>query len=113
MAHTRRTAPDVTSSCLYNMTIDQPPHNLPTQLTPFIGRTEELNDLKNLLGNPDCRLLTLVGPGGSGKTRLAIEGAREGAADFADGVFFVPLQPVGLIEFLVPHTIGTCRPGAL
>ncbi len=93
--------------------MDQPAHNLPAQLTPFIGRTEELNELKSLLGNLNCRLLTLVGQGGSGKTRRAIEGGREGAADFADGVFFVPLQPVGLIEFLVPHTIGTCRPGAL
>ena len=82
--------------------MDQPAYDLPAQLTPFIGRTEELNELKSLLGNPDCRLLTLVGPGGSGKTRLAIEGGREGAAAFADGVFFVPLQPVGSIEFLVP-----------
>lgn len=83
--------------------MDQSPtHNLPAQPTPFIGRTEELNELKNLLGNPDCRLLTLVGPGGSGKTRLAIEAATETAGDFADGVYFAPLQPVESIEFLVP-----------
>ncbi len=69
--------------------MDQPAYNLPAQLTPFIGRTEELNELKSLLGNPDCRLLTLVGPGGSGKTRLAIEGGREGAAAF-DGEAGLP-----------------------
>ncbi len=60
--------------------MDQPAHNLPAQLTPFIGRTEELNELKSLLGNLNCRLLTLVGQGGSGKTRRAIEGGREGAS---------------------------------
>lgn len=79
-----------------------PTHNLPAQPTPFIGRTEELNELKNMLGNPDCRMLTLVGPGGSGKTRLAIEAATETASDFAEGVYFAPLQPVESIEFLVP-----------
>jgi predicted ATPase/DNA-binding CsgD family transcriptional regulator len=82
--------------------MDQSAYNLPAQLTPFIGRTEELNELKSLLGNSDCRLLTLVGPGGSGKTRLAVEAASEKVGDFSDGVYFVPLQPVGSVEFLVP-----------
>ena len=51
-------------------------HNLPPQLTPFIGRVEEVAEIKCLLADPACRLLTLVGPGGIGKTRLAIEAAR-------------------------------------
>ncbi len=53
-------------------------HNLPTQSTPFVGRTEELAEIVGLLENPTCRLLTLVGLGGMGKTRLALEGG-EGA----------------------------------
>jgi predicted ATPase/DNA-binding CsgD family transcriptional regulator len=79
-----------------------PADNLPTQPTPFIGRGEELDELRDTLADPDCRLLTLVGPGGSGKTRLSIEAAREMAGEFADGVYFVALQPVDSTEFLVP-----------
>jgi predicted ATPase len=82
--------------------MDQPAHNLPAQLTTFIGRVEELNELNNLLSDPDCRMATLVGPGGSGKTRLAVEAARVMANEFSDGVYFVPLEPVGSVEFLVP-----------
>ena len=84
------------------MTIDQTARNLPIQLTTFIGREEELNELEKLLADPDCRMATLVGPGGSGKTRLAVEVARAMANEFADGVYFVPLEPVGSVELLVP-----------
>jgi predicted ATPase/DNA-binding CsgD family transcriptional regulator len=80
----------------------QSQHNLPAQLTTFIGRIEELNELQKLLADPNCRMITLVGPGGSGKTRLAIEAARLITGDFSDGVSFVPLEPVGSVEFLVP-----------
>jgi predicted ATPase len=82
--------------------MDQSQHSLPAQATTFIGRLEELNELQKLLGGPSCRMVTLVGPGGSGKTRLAIETARLVAKDFSDGVSFVPLEPVGSVEFLVP-----------
>lgn len=82
--------------------MDQSTHNLPTQLTAFIGRVEELNELKKLLGNPDCRMATLVGPGGSGKTRLAVEAAHAVANEFPGGAYFVPLEPVGSVERLVP-----------
>jgi predicted ATPase/DNA-binding SARP family transcriptional activator len=71
--------------------------NLPPPPTPFIGRQREIADIIHHLVEPTCRLLTLVGPGGIGKTRLALQVARhlvESAPahhDFADGLFFVPL----------------------
>ncbi|HXV43971.1 MAG TPA: BTAD domain-containing putative transcriptional regulator, partial [Anaerolineae bacterium] len=81
------------------------PHNLPPP-TIFVGREQELSHLRTRLGQPDCRLLTLVGPGGIGKTRLAIEVARRCLApifgpddvNFADGVYFVNLAPVSASE---------------
>ena len=69
----------------------QPPHNLPTQLTPFIGREAELEQIAERLNHPDCRLVTLVGLGGVGKTRLALQIARECQNTFPHGVCFVPL----------------------
>ncbi|MBN1434312.1 adenylate/guanylate cyclase domain-containing protein, partial [Candidatus Fermentibacterales bacterium] len=68
------------------------PNNLPTQLTPFIGRTEELTKLTDLLADPGKKLVTLVGRGGSGKSRLALQAAAEASDDFPDGVWFVPLE---------------------
>jgi len=73
--------------------------NLPSQPTPFIGREDELAEIANLLGMPACRLLTLVGPGGIGKTRLAIEAVRP--IILPDGVHFVPLQPLNSPDFIV------------
>ncbi len=72
-----------------------PMHNLPIQPMPFVGRIEELEAITQSLANPACRLLTLVGPGGIGKTRLALEAASLHGDIFADGVYFVPLQPLG------------------
>lgn len=71
-----------------------PRHNLPPQLTSFIGREAELAALDNLIANPDARLVTIIGPGGMGKSRLSIEAARRQIDNFADGVAFVPLAPV-------------------
>jgi DNA-binding SARP family transcriptional activator/predicted ATPase len=68
-----------------------PRHNLPTQLTPLVGREAELAHIANLLCNPECRLLTLIGPGGIGKTRLALAVAEAQIQAFRDGVRFVPL----------------------
>ena len=51
-------------------------HNLPLQTTPFIGRTKELDQLDDLIGNPDIHLVTILGPGGMGKTRFALEAAQ-------------------------------------
>lgn len=70
------------------------PFTLPQPLTPFIGRTAELARLQDWLLNPDTRLLTLVGEGGIGKTRLALAAAEAVGAAFPDGVWFVPLAGV-------------------
>lgn len=78
-----------------------PRHNLPTPPTPFIGRFSEITDIVTLLQDPDCRLLTLVGPGGMGKTRLSIEAARQVVEQFKHGVRFVPLAGVSAAEFLI------------
>jgi predicted ATPase/DNA-binding SARP family transcriptional activator len=67
--------------------------NLPAQLTSFVGRDEELTRLSKLLG--ESRLVILTGPGGTGKTRLAVEAAARLADQIPDGVWFVPLAPVG------------------
>ena len=68
------------------------PHNLPLQLTGFVGRETALVDAVTRLRTPDTRLLTLLGPGGTGKTRLALQLGAEALDDFEDGVFFVPLE---------------------
>lgn len=80
------------------------PHNLPAQPTPFLGRTREVADLHGRLRDPQVRLLTLTGPGGTGKSRLAIEAAASAVDAFPDGVFFVDLVPVREAT-LVPEAI--------
>jgi predicted ATPase/uncharacterized protein HemY len=79
-----------------------PRHNLPAQPTPFIGREALLAEIALRLQDPDCRLLTLVGPGGSGKTRLALEAAAARLEDYAHGVYFVSLAPLRSVDAIVP-----------
>ncbi len=88
------------------MTDHWPSHgriSLPKPLTSFIGREGELAQAKRLLRDSD--LVTLTGPGGSGKTRLCIALAAAVADDYPDGVYFVPLAPVR-DPVLVPSTIA-------
>lgn len=75
--------------------------DLPSQTTPFIGRESELAALDELLRDPAVRLISIVGPGGIGKTRLAIECAAQQNTKFAHGVHFVPLAPLTSADQLV------------
>ncbi|MEX2212170.1 MAG: adenylate/guanylate cyclase domain-containing protein [Gaiellaceae bacterium] len=68
--------------------------NLPVPATPFVGRERELEEVLGLLGRGDVRLLTLTGPGGTGKTRLALQAAAGAADDHPHGVWWVPLGPL-------------------
>jgi len=83
----------------------RPASNLPISPTPLIGREPELAALAGLLRDPQCRLLTLVGPGGIGKTRLAIAAAAAQREAFADGVFFVSLASIASPRFIVPAIV--------
>jgi transcriptional regulator with XRE-family HTH domain len=84
------------------LTPSRSPGNMPKMLTAFIGREPELSALCQLLIDPRCLLLTLTGPGGIGKTRLAIEVANCHKDLFLDGIWFVPLASLGSPELLIP-----------
>jgi predicted ATPase/class 3 adenylate cyclase len=92
--------------------LDRQPNNLPTQLTSFVGRDTELAEAGQLLER--TRLLTLTGPGGTGKTRLSLQLAADVADRFPDGVWFVALEPVrdpGLIAATIMTTLGLVEGG--
>jgi predicted ATPase/class 3 adenylate cyclase len=83
--------------------------NLPAQVTGFVGRQRELAEARRLLERAEVRLLTLTGPGGTGKTRLAIQAAAELVEAFPDGVIFVGLAPVtdpGLVVPAIAQALG-------
>ena len=90
-----------------------PPHNLPAQLTPFLGRRQMLAQISERMSEPTVRLVTVIGPGGMGKTRLAIEGAslslEEHGDGFPHGAFLVRLDRVSnpaLITSAIAQSIG-------
>jgi predicted ATPase/class 3 adenylate cyclase len=88
-------------------TLDSTPNNLPTQLTSFIGRENDVAEARRLLRG--TRLLTLTGPGGIGKTRLSLQLAADVVQDFPDGVYFVPLSAVQdpvLVSSVIVNVLG-------
>lgn len=83
---------------------DIPKHNLPVQPSLFLGRETELCELARLLADPTVRLVTIVGLGGMGKTRLAIEAGTRQLESFSHGVFFVSLAGLETVEAILPAT---------
>src|ERR671917_682009 len=88
------TTPDLPSEFPPLRTLESLRNNLPLQATPLVGREREVGEVCERLRQEDMRLLTLTGPGGTGKTRLALQAAADVLEDFEDGVFFVPLAAV-------------------
>ncbi|MEZ4865971.1 MAG: helix-turn-helix domain-containing protein [Caldilineaceae bacterium] len=106
-----------------------PPSNLPAPTTALIGRATEVAEVGQLLAQSDCRLLTIVGPGGMGKTRLALAAAQRllaaspqdkraaafPAPQFPDGIYFVALAPLSAAAFMAPalaNTLGLAPAGS-
>jgi predicted ATPase/class 3 adenylate cyclase len=97
-------------------TLEATPNNLPTQLTSFVGRDDQVREAKQLLAR--SRLLTLTGPGGTGKTRLSLEIAADVLDQFPDGVYFVPLSAIhdpelvasAIAQALAISTTGSRKP---
>jgi non-specific serine/threonine protein kinase len=91
-----------------------PPHNLSAELSSLIGRDAELKEIKEILFQPGIRLLTITGAGGTGKTRLSREIARESLTEFKDGVYFISLSAIENPELVIPviaHTLGVRETG--
>jgi len=89
--------------------VQKPRHNLPASPTNFIGRKTELAELTDLLQRPDVRLVSLTGPGGTGKTRLSLEAGRACLDRFSDGVYFIDLAQIrdpSLVAPTIAHTLG-------
>ena len=98
--------PNLSSEFPALKTLDVQLNNLPAQMTPFIGREREIVAVLGLLRNPDVRLVTLTGPGGTGKTRLSMQIAADLLDEFEHGVWFVELASISNPELVLP-TIAT------
>jgi predicted ATPase len=97
-------------------TLDAPAGNLPIQPTPLIGREREVAQLTALFVRDEVRLVTLTGPGGTGKTRLSLQIAADLRARFRDGVFFVDLAPItdpALVAPTIAQALGVPDTGNL
>jgi class 3 adenylate cyclase len=108
------TAPGLRSEFPPLETLDVRRNNLPAQPTLLVGRERELEEVLALLRSSNVRLLTLIGPGGTGKTRLALQAAAELMDEFEDGVFFVALAPIAdpaLVAPTVARTLGLTESG--
>jgi predicted ATPase len=95
--------------------LDTNRHNLPVQPTPILGREREIEECMDMLSRADVHLLTLTGPGGTGKTRLALQLAAEMVYHFPDGVYFVPLAAVtdpGLTPSAIARAVGVREMGS-
>jgi predicted ATPase/class 3 adenylate cyclase len=102
------------SSFPHLKTVDARRTNLPLQSTPLIGRDREVSEICTLMRGDDARLVTLTGPGGTGKTRLGLQAAAELLDEFADGVFLVALASITEPALVVPtiaHTLGLRETG--
>jgi predicted ATPase/class 3 adenylate cyclase len=109
------TASDLPSEFPALRTLESYPNNLPLQATPLIGREREVEAVCGRLRSPDTRLLTLVGPGGTGKTRVGVQVAAELVDDFPDGVFFVPIAAIedpSLVAPTIARVLGLSEGGA-
>ena len=95
-------------------TLDSAPNNLPVATSALVGRATELEQLARLLRGDTVRLVTLTGPGGIGKTRLAVQAASDALEHYADGVFFVDLahaRAPGAVLVAIAQTTGLAVPG--
>jgi class 3 adenylate cyclase len=95
-------------------TLDNRPNNLPVQQTALIGRERELADLEALMRRPEVRLVTLTGPGGTGKTRLAVQAAADLLDEFPDDAYLVDLAPISDPQLVLPtiaHMLGLTESG--
>ncbi len=94
--------------------LDAHPNNLPLQPTPFIGREKELAAVQGFLTEDAVRILTLTGPGGTGKTRLSLQAAADLSERFEDGIYFVDLSAIDTAPYVIPaitRTLGIRESG--
>jgi DNA-binding SARP family transcriptional activator len=114
-ASPRTPAPEPAAAVSVTADAEAVPQNFPLTLTRFFGREGEVEALRAQLGSEETRLVTITGPGGSGKTRFSTETARALGAEFRGGIFFVPLadvQEADLLPAALAAVLGIARGGA-